>query len=441
MATPRTPDSSLTTAIGHQLQIFSVLRFRDFRLFWSVLLVQVAGHMMMRFTFGWLAFHLTGSPLSLGYVALATAIPGILMRLAGGVFADRVDQRYVIVATQIISAVVIGGLAFLTVTGSVELWHLIAASFLSGAVQSFDDPSRSSLFPHLLPDRSHLVNAVPMFSIIWRVNQMVAPAMAGFLIAYAATGENEGAGPAFAVSAATFVVMAMVMPLLRVRGVQRARSGNALQSLAEGTQYVWRHDLFRVLVITNCFIAVFGVGFIMMLPVFAEEVFHVDATGLGILTSAGGVGSLGGVILTPILMRRFAEGKVIIGMMLAFGGFLLAFAVTPWFYVAMFLVGVLGLTSYAFLTAMEITVQTMVPDQLRGRVMSLMGLRFSLISLGTFLMGVVANFTDVRWAVGGGAVLIVVYAVIIGLSNRAIRSIGAPGSPAPQVAEAAKAEG
>ncbi len=421
--------------------MFSVLRFRDFRIFWSALLVQVAGHTMMRFTIGWLAFHLTGSPLFLGIVALASALPSIIMRLAGGVYADRLDQRYIIVYAQAVSAVILGGLAFLTITGRVEIWHLMAASFLSGAAQSFDDPSRSSLYPHLLPDRSHLVDAVPLISIAWRMNQLLAPVGAGFLIAFAGGGEQEGAGFSFAVSAAAFLAMVMAIPLLRVRAIQRARAGSPLQSLVEGIHFVSRDEVFRVLVITNCFIALFGVGYIMMLPVFAVEVFDVDAVGLGILASVGGIGAMGGVLLPSVLMRRYAAGKVIIGAMLGFGGFLLAFAISPWFLVSLFLMGALGISSFVLLTAIEITVQMVVPDQLRGRVMSLMGLRFSLISVGAFLMGGVAEFTDVRLAVGGGALLIMLYAVVVGLSNQAIRTIGATGSPAPQGAEAAKAEG
>ena len=422
--------ATVTSSIARQFHIFSVLRCRDFRLFWSGLLVQVSGQMMMRFTIGWLAFDLTGSPLYLGYVALATAFPAVIMRLAGGVFADRLDRRYVITIAQSISLVIISGLAFLTLTDRVEIWHLMLASFLVGAAQSFDDPSRSAIFPHLLPDRSHLANAVPVFSSVWRVNQMSAPIIAGFLIAYG------GAGTAFFVCAASFGVMAAVMPLLRVRGTPRTQSRNVVQDLKEGTGYVWRHPLFRVLTITNSFVAVFAVGHVHLLPVFAKEILHVDAIGLGILTAAQGVGAMAGVIAAPVLMRRFGAGKVLMRAMMAFGVSLIAFAFSPWYLLSLLLIGITGIASFAFLTAVEITVQTMVPDQLRGRVMSLLGMRYSLIPLGTFVLGAVANFTDIRLAVGGGALLVTLYALVVGASNRAVRDLGVMRPPAPRVAEA-----
>ena len=163
----RSPAAVLRGQFAVWLDSFAALRHRDFRLFWSGLVAQVTGQQITFVTLGWLAFHLTGSPLALGVINLLTAAPRIVIGLVGGVLADRIDARNLIAAAQASSATVLLALGALTVTDRIELWHLAVGALLLGFVQSFDEPSRASLFPRLLPDRSLLQSAVPLISVAW----------------------------------------------------------------------------------------------------------------------------------------------------------------------------------------------------------------------------------------------------------------------------------
>ena len=162
------------------------LHYPAYRAYWLGTLASVSGFQIVRFGQFWLMFELTGSTLNLGYVGLAQAIPGILFNLFGGVFADKVDQRRLIMATQLLTASLIFLLATLTLLDLVRAWNLLLLAFLAAAVNAFDEPARQSLYPHLI-DRKAMTSAVAMNAAIWQSNRIVAPAMAGFIIAVADT--------------------------------------------------------------------------------------------------------------------------------------------------------------------------------------------------------------------------------------------------------------
>ncbi len=412
----------LRSIITRQLHVFTVLRYPGFRLFWSGLQLQIVGIMMMNFTIGWLAFHLTGSPLDLGFVTLAIAVPSVTLTMVGGVFADRLDPRHIITVIEVLIAAVVGVLAFLTLTDRIELWHLVAAAFVSGTVQAFDQPSQQALFPRLLPDQRQLINAVPLMSIAWDFNRIVTPSIAGFVI-YAA-----GAETSFFVSVVAFATMAVVVQLLRPRRVQRVRSGNAFHNLAEGIGYIRRHPLFRVLFGLAYFNSLFGMSYIMLLPIFAEDMLYVDALGLGFLASAGGVGSIAAILSAPKVLRRYAGGKVAVIGTVVFGGTLLAFAFSSWYLLSFFLLVIAGFSATIGFLVVELNLQVMVPDELRGRVIGLMTIIWALPALGAALVASVANFTSPSLALGGAAVLMLLNIVALGIFNPALRGLGVVGA-------------
>ena len=412
----------LLSAITRQLHVFTVLRHSGFRLFWSVLQLQIIGIVMMNFTIGWLAFDLTGSPLDLGYVTLALAVPSVTLTVVGGVFADRLDQRHIITTIQVIVAVVISVLAFLTLTDRIELWHLIAAAFVSGTAQAFDQPSQQALFPRLLPDRRQLINAVPLMSFAWEFNRIITPAIAGFAI------RAGGAETSFFVSVSAFGVMAAGMQLLRPRRVARARSSNAFHSLVEGIGYIRHHPLFRVLVGLAYFNSLFGMGYIMLLPIFAADILNVDVLGLGFLASAGGVGAIVAILSAPRVLRRYAGGEVAALGTVLFGSALIAFAFSSWYLLSLLLLVVVGLSSTIVFLVVELNLQVLVPDELRGRVMGLMAIIWALPALGASIVASVANFTSPSQALSGAAVLMLVNIVALGIFSPALRSLGVVGA-------------
>lgn len=357
---------------------------------------------MLLFTLGWLAFDMTGSPLFLGYVALLQAIPTIALTMLGGVAADRLDKRHVIIGVQIAALLIVGTLAILTITQRVELWHLMVVAFLIGATQSFENPSRMSLYPLLLPDRTQLTQAVTVFSAIWQVTSVAAPAIAGFVIAYA------GAGYSFLASTLSLAVLAIAARMVRMRHTTRVIGTSPMQDLVEGARYCWNEKTIRTLIALSFFSGMFAFSYMMLLPVFAKDILHVDARGLGLLSSATGIGSIAGTFTTPLLAERFHVGKLLTTQLLIACAILMAFSFSHWYTLSLMLMPFLGFFAFSNVTLITIAIQMIVPDRLRGRVMGLQSLRWSMVPLGAAILGVTAHFTSAPLAVGSGAFLVFV---------------------------------
>ncbi|MCE2468946.1 MAG: MFS transporter [Dehalococcoidia bacterium] len=396
----------MLSAVAAQFHLFAVLRHRDFRLYWAGLLSQVVGQQMLWFTIGWLSFHLTESPAFVGSVTLFLGLPQLLVALFGGVFADRLDQRRVIAGSQAFAAVVVAGLAALTILGLVEPWHLLLAAFLTGVAQSFDQPSRQVLYPRLLPDRSLLSQAVPLNAMTWQFARPIAPAIGGAVVAYAGAGPNQGAGPAFALSAATFLVMSALILRVSVAPGKVVGRASVLRNLAEGLGYVRRQPLFRIVIGMTYVSSLSGLGYIFVLPVFAGEVLETGPSGLSLLWASGGVGSFIAVLTTPAVLRRVPTGKAMALQGMLFGASLTAFAFTSNLWAGAALQVLIGGGSLAFMMAVEVTMQTLVPDELRGRVMSLWGLSWILPTIGAAGLNFIAGIIGAPLALALGGALV-----------------------------------
>lgn len=185
---------------------------------------------------GWLVYDLTKEAVYLGYVGLASAAPAILLNLAGGVVADRFDQRRVIFVTQAVSAAVVGVIAALTALDAIEVWHIIVGAFVSGSMQAFNNPARQSIFPQLV-DRKDLMNAVALNSMVWQGTRIVAPAIGGVVLA------AFGAASAFALCCAGFFVLGLAVIGLQTEAPSRARA-SAFADLKEGLSFISANFVF-----------------------------------------------------------------------------------------------------------------------------------------------------------------------------------------------------
>ena len=187
------------------------MRYGHFRYYWLALLAGVTGHqMLLQFTMGWLMFELTGEAKYLALLGIAISVPALFLNLWGGVLADRLEPKFLVAGSQSISATAVVLLAVMVMTGRVEVWHVLATAVIIGALQAFDQPSRSSIFPRLV-EREHIVNAVAMESLVWNGVRVLAPALAGMVIA------QWNIHTSMFISAATFYVMAAVISVLRLR--------------------------------------------------------------------------------------------------------------------------------------------------------------------------------------------------------------------------------
>ena len=421
-----TADSETTDGPGGSIlrRLFSVppaMRYPQYRAYWLGTLASVCGFQMLMFAQGWLTYELTGSPLYLGYVAVASALPSIGLNLFGGVFADKLDKRKLIFYTQILTAALIFTLAFLTLFEVVRVEHIIALAFAAGAVNAFDQPARQALYPHLI-DRRVIMSAVALNSAIWQGTRIVAPAVAGVIIGLI------GTATAIFVAGAGFIVMAIVILALRVPRIESGSTGSAIGDLWEGLRFIGGSSIFSFLIAMTFFNSFFGMAYITMMPAFAVDVLKVGPDGQGLLMTIGGVGALGVTLLLSSAGNFQRKGLLIIGGGMAFGLSIVAFALTSQFIgsypLALALMFVMGLASSIYMITIMSSLQLLVPDRMRGRVMGFYGMTWSIMPLGGMQAGAVAAFVGVPVAVAIGGGLVAAFALGPALINRQVRNIG-----------------
>lgn len=386
------------------------------------MLASVSGFQMLQFGQLWLMYQITGSPLSLGYVGLANAVPGILLNLFGGVFADRLDKRRLIVTTQATTASLIFLLATLTLLDLVQQWHLLTIAFLVSSVEAFNQPARQALYPHLI-ERKALVSAVALNSSIWQGTRIIAPAIAGGVIALIGTPAS------FYLAGLGYVTMTAVMYRLKVPRIEQGTSGSAVRGIMEGLGFIRKNSIFSFLMSMTFFNSFFGMSYVIMMPVFAVDVLQVGAQGQGLLLSVSGAGAL----LTTLwlgsrsAMRR--KGLLMIGGAVMFGLLIAAFGITSrfigFFPLALGIVFLAGIFNSTYMINVQSSLQTLVPDRMRGRVMGFYGMTWSIMPLGGLQAGALASVISAPLAVAVGGLAVAAFAIGPALANRQVRNVSA----------------
>ncbi|MDE2939947.1 MAG: MFS transporter [Chloroflexota bacterium] len=404
-------------------RIPSAFRYPAFRAYWTGMLCAVTGFQMFRVAQSWLVYELTGSPLYLGYALAANAIPGIVFNLIGGVFADRLDKRVLVFSTQCSTGLFILVMGLLTLLGVVEVWHILVIAFLAGAAEAFDTPARQALYPHLI-ERSAMTSAVALNSSIWQGTRIVAPAIAGFII------DLVNTGTALVVSAVGFFIMAGVMLFLHIPPIPSGAPRNPARALWEGMAFIGKNSIFAFLIAMTFFNSFFGMAYVLLMPVFAVDVLEVGGRGLGILLGVGGVGSLATTIWLGARGGLEHRGIAILGGAAIFGLGIVAFGLTSQFLgnyaLALALMAILGCSNSIYMISIQSSLQMLVPDSVRGRVMGFYGMTYSIMPLGGLQAGALASVSwigaPIAVSIGGAAV--VLFALGTGAFNRKIRQLG-----------------
>ena len=409
--------------VASALKLPPALRYPKYRAYWLGTLASVGGFQMLMFAQGWLTYELTGSPLALGYVSLASAVSAIALNLFGGVFADKLDKRRLIFAAQLITAALIFALGALTALGVARVWHIVALAFAAGAVNAFDQPARQALYPHLI-ERRAMMSAVALNSAIWQGTRIVAPAAAGFVIRFTNTET------AIFLAGGGFLAMAAVIFALRIPPIESASAGNPMQDLADGLNFIKGNSIFWFLIGMTFFNSFFGMAYIPMMPAFAVDVLEVGAEGQGTLMSAGGVGALAMMTLLGAMGNIRRKGLLIVGGGFGFGLTLAAFALTSEyvgsFALALALMAAMGVATTTYMITIMGSLQLLTPDAMRGRVMGFYGMTWSIMPIGGFWAGGLAEVArvgvPVAVAIGGG--LVSAFALGPALLNRRVRNLG-----------------
>lgn len=394
------PDAEQLTSLERFKQGFRALRVRNYRLFWIGQLISLTGSWMQTTAQSWLVLQLTGSAFALGLVTTLQFLPIMLLSLFGGVITDRFAKQRVILVTQIAALAQAAIFGTLVATGAIQLWHVYVLAAIQGTVNAIDNPARQAFVPELA-GREYLVNAVALNSMLFNGARIVGPALAGLIIA------RVGIAPTLYANALSFVAVIAVLLLMNPRefAASAPRGDGAVgERLAEGLRYVWQTPSVLLIMIVVAAIGTFGYNFSVVLPLLAGFVLRTSAEGFGWLSAFLGIGSLLAAITTAytreITPRRLLLGSAAFSVLLGAVAFSTSFALSAVLLVA------LGFAGITFATTANSLLQLTVPDELRGRVMSLYILLFAgSTPIGGFLIGTLSDIIGVSWTLFVCAVL------------------------------------
>jgi MFS family permease len=365
---------------------FSALKHRNYRLwFWGQML-SLFGTWMQMTAQGFLVFQLTHSSAYLGYVGFAWGAPSWILMLYGGVVADRMPRRTLLIITQSLMMILAFILAALTFTGAVQAWHILLLAFGLGLANAFDAPARLAIVSEMVP-REDMTNAVALNGAMFNMAAAIGPALAG--ITYAVFG------PAwcFMINGISFV--AVITALMAMHFQPKAHSlqnNSTLSSLMEGLSYVRHQPIILTLIGLVAATSLFGLSLGTLLPAWSVKILHGDATTNGLLYSARGIGSLFGSLAIASLGHVTFRGKVISLGSLFFPLFITLFALVHWLPLSLLLMALLGIGSIMVVNLSNAMIQSLVPDVLRGRVMGVYStVFFGSMPLGALLLGVIAE--------------------------------------------------
>ena len=339
------------------------------------------------------------------------------MSLGGGVVADRFDKRRIVLVTSALSATLLGLLAVLDLSGTVRVWHVLAIAAVSSLITGVEWPTRQALFPHLI-ERDGLMSAVALNSVLWQSTRMVMPALGGILIAATSTGIL------FTLAAIGYLVMWWALWRIPV-SLPGSRGASALTQIREGIGFIAGHELFRWLILLSYSAMFFASAYMQLMPAFAT-LLGVGGKGYGLLLSATGVGSIAGTLVIGALQRVPALGRLLLGAAAAAGALIAGFAAVSawgWYPAALGTAFASSLCVSVFMVSAMTVMQLEVPDALRGRVMGIHSITYSLMPLGGLLLGAIAQQTSIVVAVQCGAAVFVLITALIALARPAIRGI------------------
>jgi MFS family permease len=363
------------------LQALSALRHRNYRLYWLGQLSSVLAQNMEGVAQSWLVLELTDSPLLLGLTGLSFAAPTIALTLLGGVVADRTDRRRVMILSQSASASMFFLLGTLIVVEWVALWQVMTLAFVSGCVRAFDRPSRMALLPQMVP-KEDIPNAVAVGGTIWQLNRLVGPAMAGMLIFLI------GIGPTYYFCfCASLSAVCLWLAIRLAPTAAAAPSRGVMKHMAKGLNFIRTNQIYYAFIGMIFFNSVFGMSYLILMPVFARSVLNVGSQGFGFLQSAGGAGALIGVLAVAWFSHSRNKGRQAIFGATVFGALLITFALSNSYSFSLALAVGLGIASQFYMTTISAILQVNLPNALRGRVMGIYGLAWELMPVGGLIAG------------------------------------------------------
>jgi len=380
-------------------QAFRALRHRNFRLFAAGQIVSLVGTWMQNVAQAWLVYRLTHSELLLGTAWFCTQIPVFAFGALGGLAADRYSRHRLVVVTQILSMVQALVLAALTLTGNVQVWHILTLAVALGTINAFDMPGRQSLIIQMT-SKDDLLNAISLNSAIFNGARVVGPAVAGLLVA--AVGE----GVCFLLNGISFLAVIGCLLAMRLPKFSRGAQDSPWAHLVEGFKYVHHHRAVRTLLGMMAAITIAGMPVLVLMPFFADDIFHRGSRGMGILMGAMGAGAVAGTLVLAWRARVSTLPKVIFQSALLLGASFCFFAWSRVFYLSLAAMPLIGYSVMRQMASANTLIQTLIPDEFRGRTMAFYTMTVvGLGPVGSLTAGALAHAYGARLTVAAGGAL------------------------------------
>jgi MFS family permease len=387
-----TVDSSLKASIAEKsssryAHAWRALRHRNFRLFFTGQSISLIGTWMTRIATSWLVYRLTGSALLLGVVGFAGQIPTFLLAPFAGVLVDRINRRKLLVWTQVLAGVQSLAMAALTLDKVITIHEIIALSMMQGLINAFDMPGRQSFLVQMVEDKQDLGNAIALNSSIVNMARLVGPALAGIVIA------GVGEGYCFAIDGFSYIAVVASLLMMSIPSNQTARvTAPMIEQLKEGWTYVTGFAPIRTILTLFALLSLMGMPFVVLMPIFASQVLHGGPHTLGFLMGASGIGAL--VSAFSLALRKNIRGLTTMIQISAaiFGAGLILFGLSRNLILSLFLMMVVGFGMMQCMAASNTIIQTLVPEDKRGRVMSYYTMSFvGMAPFGSLLAGSLAH--------------------------------------------------
>ena len=365
--------------------MLSSLAIRDYRLYWIGMFVSLCGTWIQWTAQNWLVYDLSGSPFLLGLVVFVTHIPILLFSLFTGVIVDRKNKKNILLLTQAGFMVLAFILAIITQLRIVTVNAIMIIALFNGIIFSLDAPARLSIIVELV-GKKNLLNAIALNSLAFHSARMIGPALGGLIIAYFSV-----AG-CFFLNAVSFLAFIFVLLLIKPESTARNNNNHFMDDLKGGIRFIRNNPIYVVLMSIVGIVSFFGFSYVILMPIFAKDIFGMGPKGYGFLLSAGGIGS----ILAAIFLARLKDSKkqpqILLVSLFLFAFSMIAFSISRSFFLSCFILTFGGFSSLSIFTIVNSLIQSSVPDEYRGRVMSMFMLTFAgTIPFGSLLAGSLAS--------------------------------------------------
>jgi len=419
-------DVALSHKPARKPGMFRALSHRNFRLFWVGAFLSNIGTWMQAVAQSWLVLTLTNSAFWLGLDAFMATAPGFFLTLAGGVFADLVDRRRLLLYTQILAGLAALGLATLVYTNLVNRWIVLGFSFVTGCCMALAGPSYQAMTFDLV-GREDLANAVALNSSQFQLSRVVGPVLAGFGFKF------FGLAGCFFVNGLSFVAVVVALKMVRFDQPNKTQAlaphsvkdrKAFWEDLIAGFQYVRNRPRVSSLLMLSAVTSLFGAPYLTLVPIFARNIFNLGETGLAWMMGTAGAGAFCGALLLAYLGDFKRKGWSVIAGSLSFGTFVTAFALSPNLWLSLIFLFAIGFSIVTSVAVTNTLLQKLVTDEMRGRVMSMFILSFiGTMPIGNILAGTASHRFGVRHTLATGGLVIVVFVITVALRNERLRAL------------------